>query len=79
MGPPVPERRIILIVEDDSELRRLIVLLFEESGERPHVLRNEERIGAEARFAKRRIDARWIAAYFAGSPRNVVRQPPQQK
>jgi CheY-like chemotaxis protein len=32
MGPAVPERRIILIVEDDSELRRLIVLLFEERG-----------------------------------------------
>ena len=31
MGPAEPERRIILIVEDDSELRRLIVLLFEES------------------------------------------------
>jgi CheY-like chemotaxis protein len=31
MGAAVPERRTILIVEDDSELRRLIVLLFEES------------------------------------------------
>ena len=31
MGSAVPERRTILIVEDDVKLRGLIVLLFEES------------------------------------------------
>ena len=32
MGPARSERRTILIVEDDAELRALIVLLFEDSG-----------------------------------------------
>jgi CheY-like chemotaxis protein len=31
MEPAGPERRTILVVEDDAELRALIVLLFEES------------------------------------------------
>jgi CheY-like chemotaxis protein len=31
MGPAGSERRTILVVEDDAELRALIVLLFEES------------------------------------------------
>jgi CheY-like chemotaxis protein len=60
MGPAESERRTILVVEDDADLRALIVLLFEESD-----LEIVECDSAEAALATMLIRGRDVVMIFA--------------